>query len=369
MTRLHVISDTLHGNTFDLSADYITIGRAADNTICLAHASVSKHHATLAVDGSDFKLCDLHSTNGTIVNGDTVVCTHLKDGDRITLGDVELRFALAEKSRAPSTSSIVSATTASPGPLRLIEKEEPVVQIVASALPQPKSNGDTHESNNDSPRSSPVLARVKGFAATSSRILSRLPFHRRDSQTSSPGNDKVPPPVVSTARAKATPIPIESGVIKPPVVDPPPKTEPDRPIPASSSTAPLFFAAPGLLAGGGKKEPALILKPRAPDGPIEIKKPIPLPQKEPLPVTDQPEAAPKAVLPTGQPRRPVPRKVAGASFYVAMTSIGLILLIVGYAGESNALKFLGLVTLTTGFLGLLVFLRNGSIIAPPKRRL
>jgi hypothetical protein len=355
MTMLRVISDTLHGNTFDLSANYITIGRAADNTICLDHTSVSKHHAMLTVDGSDFKLCDLHSTNGTIVNGHSIVCTHLKDGDRITLGDVELRFALAEKSRVPSPSPAVLATAASPAPSK------------------PKSNGDSHETNNDSARPSPAFARVKGFAARSSRILSRLPFHRRHSQASSPpdenGNGTAPPPVVSTTKAKATSTLIESSTIWPPVLDPPPKPEPERPVPASSSTAPLFFVAPGSLAGGGKKEPALILKPPAPAGPIEIKKPVPPPQKAPLPAVSQTAVPPKPALPTDQPRRPAPRKVAGASLYVAMTSVGLVLLIIGYAGESNALKFLGLVALITGVLSLSVFVRAGSIVAPPKRRL
>jgi predicted component of type VI protein secretion system len=331
MTSLHVISDTLRGNTFDLSADRITIGRAADNTICLEHISVSKHHATLTIEGSDFKLCDLHSTNGTIVNGDGIVCTHLKDGDRITLGDVELRFTLAEeKSRAL------------PPPL------------IAPAPSKPKPNGDSHESNNDSAKRPPTLARVKGFAAKSSQMFSRLRGPRRTSQTYSPPDENrnrpPSPSVASTTNAENIPIVIRSSVIEPPALE--------GPVPAAPFGPPL---------GEAEKEQALILKPPAPSGPIEIKKPLPPPQKAPLPA-NQPAAPPKPVLPTDQSRRPAPQKMAGASFYVGMTSVGLLLLIVGYTAESNTLKSVGLLVLITGFLSLLVFLRNGSIIAPPKRR-
>jgi predicted component of type VI protein secretion system len=280
MTRLHVISDILCGNTFDLSADYITIGRAADNTICLDHASVSKHHATLTVDGNDFKLCDLHSTNGTIVNGDSIVCTHLKDGDRITLGDIELRFALAEKSRALSPSP--SAPPLSPP--RLVQKEAPVVPTAASVPSKPKPDLECR-------------------------------------------------------------------------------------VPAFPSTVPVLIAAHGPLAADGKKEPALVIKPPIPAGPIQIKKPLPSPQKEPPSVVSQLAAPLEPVLPMDHPRVPVPRKGMGALLHVGITSVGLLLLIIGYAGESNALKSLGLIALTTGFLCLLVVLRSGSIIAPPKRRL
>ena len=46
----------------------------------------------ITVDKGDFKLWDLHSTNGIVINGQKTVIRHLKDGDRIVLGDVELIF-------------------------------------------------------------------------------------------------------------------------------------------------------------------------------------------------------------------------------------------------------------------------------------
>lgn len=92
MATLSVISQVLQGQTFALDGNYLTIGREPDNTIHLDHTSVSKHHAMLTVENGDFKLRDLHSTNGIVVNGQPTVLTHLKDGDQIVLGDIELRF-------------------------------------------------------------------------------------------------------------------------------------------------------------------------------------------------------------------------------------------------------------------------------------
>lgn len=92
MSQLRVTSSTLGGVAFPLDGEYFTIGREPDNNIQLDHTSVSKHHAMLTVDNGDFKLFDLHSTNGVIVNGEQGIVTHLRDGDKILLGEIELRF-------------------------------------------------------------------------------------------------------------------------------------------------------------------------------------------------------------------------------------------------------------------------------------
>ncbi len=98
MAQLRVISETLRDQRFALAGDYFTIGRLPDNTIQLSHTSVSKHHAMLKRTGENFLLLDLHSTNGVVVNGRRDVAHHLRDGDRIVLGDVELHFEGDQKS-------------------------------------------------------------------------------------------------------------------------------------------------------------------------------------------------------------------------------------------------------------------------------
>lgn len=64
----------------------LTIGRAPENHVCLAHALVSRHHAQIRIEHGSLILHD-SSTNGTFVNGVRVHGTHpLNDGDLIHIG-------------------------------------------------------------------------------------------------------------------------------------------------------------------------------------------------------------------------------------------------------------------------------------------
>ena len=73
MPKLQILSGVLEGKVIDLIEERITVGRAVDNTIRLEDGTVSHHHAVLVLDGSDYKLRDLNSTNGTRVNGLRIV--------------------------------------------------------------------------------------------------------------------------------------------------------------------------------------------------------------------------------------------------------------------------------------------------------
>jgi pSer/pThr/pTyr-binding forkhead associated (FHA) protein len=50
-------------------------------------------HAILARVADSYRLKDLHSTNGTQVNGVSITDTELKDGDKIRFGSVVAVFA------------------------------------------------------------------------------------------------------------------------------------------------------------------------------------------------------------------------------------------------------------------------------------
>ena len=71
----------------------LTIGRASDNDLVVAHPSVSAHHAELHFDGEQFLLRDLSSSNGTFVNGERITAGTLQDGDTVHVGPVALEFA------------------------------------------------------------------------------------------------------------------------------------------------------------------------------------------------------------------------------------------------------------------------------------
>lgn len=91
-SRLVIINTALSGQEFALHKSELTIGRTDDNDIFLDHASVSRHHAKLVLQGDAFQLVDLGSANGVQVNGEEYGMCDLRWGDIIELGQVRLRF-------------------------------------------------------------------------------------------------------------------------------------------------------------------------------------------------------------------------------------------------------------------------------------
>ncbi|AZA10374.1 DUF3662 and FHA domain-containing protein [Corynebacterium gerontici] len=74
------------------------IGRSNDADLRLPDTGVSRQHAEIEWNGEDAVLTDLHSTNGTTVNGTPVENWLLADGDVITVGHshIEVRIVDAQ---------------------------------------------------------------------------------------------------------------------------------------------------------------------------------------------------------------------------------------------------------------------------------
>jgi hypothetical protein len=92
MPRLVAQSPEFAGQTFDLAGPEITVGRLADNGVQLEHASVSGHHAVFQLQGQDYAVKDLESTNGTRINGEKISQQKLRRNDILRLGNIELLY-------------------------------------------------------------------------------------------------------------------------------------------------------------------------------------------------------------------------------------------------------------------------------------
>src|SRR5436853_1314765 len=75
----------------------VSIGREEGNSLRLNDERVSRYHAKVQIDGDDYILTDLESTNGTRVNGTTVQIRRLRIGDRIGVGRSLLLFGSNEE--------------------------------------------------------------------------------------------------------------------------------------------------------------------------------------------------------------------------------------------------------------------------------
>jgi predicted component of type VI protein secretion system len=69
-----------------------TIGRLPDNTVVIDNPAVSGHHACVSLDGANFVLEDLDSTNGTLVDDRRVARHTLQNGDSFRIGNHTLEF-------------------------------------------------------------------------------------------------------------------------------------------------------------------------------------------------------------------------------------------------------------------------------------
>jgi ABC transport system ATP-binding/permease protein len=85
-----VIEDD-EGNRQEIPVDglnEITIGRAPGNTVQLDQRNVSRRHARLSAQSGALVVEDLHSANGTLLNGERLTVPRpLQDGDQLTIGD------------------------------------------------------------------------------------------------------------------------------------------------------------------------------------------------------------------------------------------------------------------------------------------
>ena len=67
-----------------------TIGRSTGAEFIVDAALVSRLHCQVTATDDSLRVKDLDSTNGTFVNGTRVQIAELHDGDRLSVGRVEL---------------------------------------------------------------------------------------------------------------------------------------------------------------------------------------------------------------------------------------------------------------------------------------
>lgn len=67
-----------------------TIGRSTGAEFIVEAALVSRLHCQLTATADSLHVKDLGSTNGTFVNGTRVNTAELKDGDRLSIGRLDL---------------------------------------------------------------------------------------------------------------------------------------------------------------------------------------------------------------------------------------------------------------------------------------
>ena len=93
--QIVVLEGCNKGQQILLSKAYTTLGRHRDNEIQLNHPSVSSKHAAIYFSESlEWRIEDLGSKNGTLLNGSRVKAFALRSGDKIFIGDTLMQFSV-----------------------------------------------------------------------------------------------------------------------------------------------------------------------------------------------------------------------------------------------------------------------------------
>lgn len=147
--KLIVEAGNDNGRTFELTGDLITIGRALGNSIVLTDIAVSRKHLSLEFVGTQYKLIDHASGNGTLINDrlETGTCL-LRHGDQLELGNTVFRFEHPASRNIP-----VPPMGIDPGPPETEDFDDDRVEEIARTVP-----GDPIPSSNRQPSGRPTTA-------------------------------------------------------------------------------------------------------------------------------------------------------------------------------------------------------------------
>jgi pSer/pThr/pTyr-binding forkhead associated (FHA) protein len=94
----HVSAELVcRGRSHPLTTIRTLIGRGAEADVRIDDRRASRRHASIFYSGSEFRIRDEGSANGTLLNGSKVVEYVLRDGDELRVGDSLIRIRLRRR--------------------------------------------------------------------------------------------------------------------------------------------------------------------------------------------------------------------------------------------------------------------------------
>ena len=100
---LVLVSGGSAGTEFVLDGPAHVLGRGATADLRFADPALSSEHVSFEFVDTGYRLRDLGSMNGTLLNGSEVKVAELKNGDEVRAGTLVFRFVQDERSRGPRT--------------------------------------------------------------------------------------------------------------------------------------------------------------------------------------------------------------------------------------------------------------------------
>ena len=106
--KLVAVSGRNLGAELVLRGEVSTLGRGPGVDFALDDPSMSRQHAAIEYAGNEFRIRDLGSTNGVLLNGRPVQVNELRHGDRIEVGSQEFQFLIEAQEDGPDVYELTS---------------------------------------------------------------------------------------------------------------------------------------------------------------------------------------------------------------------------------------------------------------------
>ena len=104
--RLLAVAGPLKDSIVPLPDGEVPIGRDPGNTLSVSDQSLSRRHCVLSRQGDSYRVLDLGSRNGTLINGISVKEQLLEHGDQISIGDSVFILLLHDEEELPREESV-----------------------------------------------------------------------------------------------------------------------------------------------------------------------------------------------------------------------------------------------------------------------
>lgn len=92
--KLFITNGENSGTTFYLEKNRTTVGRSSKSDIQIIDEKASRVHVEISFSHMEFRIRDLNSSNGTYLNGSSVVEYALRNNDKIMIGETMLHFTI-----------------------------------------------------------------------------------------------------------------------------------------------------------------------------------------------------------------------------------------------------------------------------------
>jgi pSer/pThr/pTyr-binding forkhead associated (FHA) protein len=145
MAKLILSMDGLVLKEINLTKERTTIGRKPHNDIQIDNLAVSGEHAVIVTILQDSFLEDLGSTNGTVVNGQSIKKHFLQNNDIIELGKYKLKYLNETAAGVAKAADFEKTMVLRPGAIKpaAAPAPAPAAPAVAAAPAAAKAMADT----------------------------------------------------------------------------------------------------------------------------------------------------------------------------------------------------------------------------------